>query len=406
MSPAPRNGHASFTRRSPGCCLPAADARHGPGMGKRTAWIYTGLPHTGGPAVAEVAYAHGDALAAHGIGLPASSPEQMHRAATELMRDHRDQGLRRRDVEGAWADVCRRAWRDKRACLVGDERLAAADADQVALLLDGLAGLRPRAVLALRDPSALLVEGWVAEVREGRATTLERYTERVLDPDREHAQAQRFRAAHDVAGLLDRWTAALGPDRVHVVVLPRDRDPAAALWAQLLGLLGVDAEPSLLELPPPAGREAGAEVRPADPTASAAGLREVNAALKGRLTREARRDLLRTWLPPVSAGDPPPLPREMRTELTVMAEKWRARVAESGVPVLGDLDELVPTERAGEGQDGASAGEALSLTARALGEAAHEVADLRGHVATLERRNAKLERKRTKLKRRLAHLGA
>lgn len=386
-------------------------------MTKRTAWIYAGLPHTGGPAVAEAAAAHAGTLAACGVGLPASSPGQMRRAATELVRDHREQGLRRRDVEGTWAEICRRAWRDKRSCLVGDERLAAADADQVALLLDGLAGLRPRAVLALRDPSALLVEGWVAEVREGRATTLERYAERVLDPDREHAQAQRFQDAHDVAGLLDRWTGALGPDQVHVVVLPRDRDPGAALWAQLLGLLGVDAGPALLELGAASRRDAVHGSQRADATASAAGLREVNAALKGRLARQARRDLLRAWLPPARAGDAPALPREQLAEVTVMAEKWRARVAEAGVPVLGDLDDLVPAGRphgvagvagaepAGAGAAAAEpAAEALALTSRALGEAALEVADLRGRVADLERRNAKLERKRARLQRKRAEL--
>lgn len=370
-------------------------------MAKRTAWLYLGLPHTGGPAVAEAAAEHADTLRAHGVGLPAASVEQMRRASAELRRDHAEQGYRRRDVEGAWAAVCRRAWRDGLTPLLGDELLAAADADQVALLLDGLAGLRPRVVVALRDPAALLVDGWAAEVRQGRTPTFARYAERVLDPDDEHAQAVRFRATHNVPALLDRWAGALGPERVHVVVLPPGGDPADALWRQMLGLLGIGADPTVL---------AGPTMRGGAGAAGTAVMREVNAALKGRLSREQRRELLLDWLPDAGVTDPevpPGLPDDVFAEVTAMAEKWRARVAESGVDVRGDLEDLIPAARPPDrpGPDEAPAAEALELTTRALGAATLEVSSLREHVAELQGRTAQLERKRTKLKRRLAHLG-
>ena len=300
-------------------------------MSKRTAWLCIGLPHTGGPAVAAAAARHADTLRAHGIRLPAASAEEMRRASAELLREHGDLGYRRRDVEGAWASICRRAWREKGSTLLGDERLAAATEDQVALLLDGLAGLRPRAVVALRDPATLLVEGWAAEVREGRAPTFERYAERVLDPGEEHRQVARSRSTPDLPVLLDRWSSAIGSDRVHLLVLPPGRDPGVALWPELLELIGV----------PTAGL-------------AAAG---------------------------VSVAAPPRLPPVVLSQATSLGEKWRARVAESGVHVRGRLDDLVPVPVSGgprAGRDGRGRASPHRLGAGP----------------------------RTRLKRRLAHLGA
>ncbi len=364
-------------------------------MSKRTAWLCIGLPHTGGPAVAAAAARHADTLRAHGIGLPAASAEEMRRASAELLREHGERGYRRRDVEGAWASICRRAWREKGATLLGDERLAAATDDQVALLLDGLAGLRPRAVVALRDPATLLVEGWASEVREGRAPTFERYAQRVLDPDEEHGQAARFRSGHDLPALLDRWTSALGPHRVHLVVLPPGRDPGVALWPELLELLGVPA--AGLTDPEPSAGPTGAAVQ-----------RQLNDALKPRLSRADRRDLLGGWLSSagMSPAPPPSLPPDVLGEATILGEKWRARVAESGVDVRGRLDDLVPDPVSGGPAPDETGAAGQALTAWGLGRSTIEVARLRGRVAELEERNRALERKRTKLRRRLAHLGA
>ena len=51
---------------------------------------------------------HRDALASWGLA-PRKSADEMFRAAVEMRRDHKAWGLRRRDVEGTWARVCRRA---------------------------------------------------------------------------------------------------------------------------------------------------------------------------------------------------------------------------------------------------------------------------------------------------------
>ena len=51
--------------------------------------------------------------------VPARSTDEMFHAAVEMRRDHASWGLRRRDVEGAWAGVCRRALKDRGPVVVG-----------------------------------------------------------------------------------------------------------------------------------------------------------------------------------------------------------------------------------------------------------------------------------------------
>lgn len=84
---------------------------------------------------------HAALLAAAGLAPAPATARDLDRAATELLHEHRERGLRRRDVEGTWAEVCRRIHRGRGHVVLSEPRLAGADDEQVALLLDGLAGL-------------------------------------------------------------------------------------------------------------------------------------------------------------------------------------------------------------------------------------------------------------------------
>ena len=78
-------------------------------MAKQKSILVVGLAHTGLPLLTAALDQHRDALLAQGVRVPAKSGDEMFRAAVELRREHRAWGLRRKDVEGAWAGICRRA---------------------------------------------------------------------------------------------------------------------------------------------------------------------------------------------------------------------------------------------------------------------------------------------------------
>ena len=186
-------------------------------MAKPKSFLLVGLPHTGVPLLTAALEQHRTALAELGVTAPAKSADEAFRAAVELRREHRAWGLRRKDVEGTWSAICRRALRQRQTVVVGHELLAGATPHEVALLVDGLAGTQVHVVVLAGAP-------------DGRVG---------LFPDE-----------LDLGSVFDRWAAATSsPDRLHVVVT--DPADATVAWRALGSLVGFDTEG--LALPDPAG---------------------------------------------------------------------------------------------------------------------------------------------------------
>jgi hypothetical protein len=189
-------------------------------MAKPKSFLLVGVPHAGLPLLTAALEQHRGALAELGVRAPAKSADEVFRAAVELRREHKAWGLRRRDVEGTWAGICRRALKHATTStdtvVVGHELLAGATHDEIALLVDGLTGTQVHVVV-------------LAAVPDGRVG---------LFPDE-----------LDLAGVLSRWEHAVAaPDRVHVIVTD-PTDPAVA-WRALGNLVGFDSDQ--LPLPEPA----------------------------------------------------------------------------------------------------------------------------------------------------------
>jgi hypothetical protein len=184
-------------------------------MARRKAFVHIGLPHSGGSILETALEHHEPTLTRLGIQRPAKSPDEMFRAAVEILRDHRAWGYRRRDVEGSWSAVCRRARKGKGTVLVGQHLLAAAAPVEIDLFLDGLAGFEVHIVLVAAAPAP-----------------------QAAPPDEDH----------DLGIVLGRWAAALRrPDRVHVIVAPDTEDRSRAIWEAYGDVVGFDA--SALRLP-------------------------------------------------------------------------------------------------------------------------------------------------------------
>lgn len=182
-------------------------------MAKRTAYLHVGLPHSGGDRLDAALQVHGDALAAAGVRVPTTSVDEMFRAAVEIRRDHKAWGLRRKDVEGVWSGICRRAHQGKDTVVVGHSLLAGATEAEIDLLVDRLPGFAIHVVVTVAAPDARL---------------------------------SAFPDDHDLGEVLRRWDRAVcTPDRMHVVVCD-PADPAPA-WESLGRVAGF--ETTGLEVP-------------------------------------------------------------------------------------------------------------------------------------------------------------
>ena len=275
--------------------------------------------------------------------------------------------------------------------MVSDDLLAGATPEQIALLLDSLAGFEVHVVAVLADPAQQLAAAWTDAVRAGSELELRRYARRVLDPDRRLDEAASFWADQDAPVILDRWAGELRrPDRVHVVIPTADQDPARAAWATIARLVGADAD----ALPVTSAASA-------PDAASLAVLRDVNASVDGRADRRTQRLLSEAHL--VRSTDAPAaVPADLHEELTELAEAWGKALAEGGYAVTGDTTDLLPRAAPAAAPVDPTLEERLAGTTDALADLLVELARTRERAEELEKRNAKLERKKAKLRTRLA----
>lgn len=124
-----------------------------------------------GPDVVELDDEAREQLAAGGVSTPDVTRADLDRADLEIRRAHKSAGLKRRDVEGAWARVCRRTFRTRADAFISQPGFWQADDDQAALALDGLHGLKVHLVSTGGD--AELPVAWSAQVKTGRIHRLE-----------------------------------------------------------------------------------------------------------------------------------------------------------------------------------------------------------------------------------------
>ena len=375
-------------------------------MSKRRFVLHIGLEHTGADGVAAGLAEHRERLLELGVRSPARTPDDSLRAAIEMRRLHKAWGFKRREVEGAWADLVRRARKQgptaHAAVVVSEELLAGASPDQVALLLDSLGGFDVHVVATLRDPASQLVDGWAGAVRAGGSLSLRRYSRRVLDSGRETEEARDFWAGQDVAAVLQRWRSELrSPDRLHVVVPAPGQDRTEATWRTIAELVGVQAEGLPMREPARA---------PLGPVGLGV-LRHVNRAVDGRAqVRESRAALdeqLRAHEPDgLGQSTTGGLSPELHDELCDLADAWAKAVAEGGYSLVGDTAHLQPASPLALGAayaaDTSTTDQRLASATDALADLLVETTRLREHNDELEARVAKLARKKATLKARLA----
>lgn len=133
---------------------------------KPRAWIHVGMPGVGD--VIEPALAHHHtALVELGVASLAQTPAESFRAAVEMTRSHKEWGLRRGDVEGQWTRLVRRAQKARVDLVFSQPLLAGAAPEQVALLVDALAGHQVHVVVTTGiDDEAATLARWSAAVRK------------------------------------------------------------------------------------------------------------------------------------------------------------------------------------------------------------------------------------------------
>lgn len=133
---------------------------------KPKAWIHVGMAGVGDVIEPALAHHH-EALVELGVASVARTPAESFRAGVEITRSHKEWGLKRADVEGQWARLVRRAQRTRADLVFSQSLLATATTEQVALLVDALAGHQVHVVVTTgNDDEAATLGRWALAVRK------------------------------------------------------------------------------------------------------------------------------------------------------------------------------------------------------------------------------------------------
>ncbi len=210
---------------------------------KRKVFLHVGMPGVGDIIEAALVH-HRDALVELDMLVPVRSSHEGFLAAVEMTRTHKAWGLRRKDVEGAWAALCRRARKGRSTVVISQPLLATAPRPQIDLLLDQLSDFQVHVVLTATAPHAWCVPG---EPETDLGVVLDRWGGAVRKPERLHVllvgsdpdrpdetQRQAWRAFGRLAGF---GTASLALDDVPQPVAARPMWLVPTVPAKRAGVL-------------------------------------------------------------------------------------------------------------------------------------------------------------------------
>lgn len=144
------------------------------------------------------------------IAVPDVDSDVLVHADIEIRRTHKAAGLKRKQVEGAWAKVGHRAHKAKSDCFVSVPGFFDATSEQAALALDQLAGFKVVLVVTsgfeVEPPAA-----WLSLVKDGRTHVLPSH----LADEQLAAQVARIALMEEEARL-DKRLARIGKRRKQV----------------------------------------------------------------------------------------------------------------------------------------------------------------------------------------------
>lgn len=236
-----------------------------------------------------------------------------------------------------------RAWPQK--SLLSHELFSTATPEHIATLMADLSFADEVHVVAtVRDLARQLPSVWQENVKNQRRASLDEFVDSVrrtaetpagTEPD---VDEEPFWEFQDYVRILGNWAQVVGPERVHVVPVPRSRDSAGdSLWERFLRVLDVD--PAALTIPVPS-------LNSSLSAPQAEFLRRLNSRLQPediewrRYERIIKGQIIGEILFEAPGGRAQGLSATHREWAADKATEMVAAVRHAGYPVSGDLADL------------------------------------------------------------------
>ncbi|WP_300683388.1 hypothetical protein [Nocardioides sp.] len=198
-------------------------------------YLHVGAPKTGTTYLQDRLLRNRASLAQHGVKYPVGLRPTMFLAAVDLTAI-KWPGFHEK-AHGEWRALVRRIRAARGTVVVSHEVFAVATPDQIERALADLDGLEVHVVFTTREPGRLLAADWQEGLKTYNARPFRRHLERIVDQDPMTSRRWFWRAQH-LPRALAQWSAALPPERVHLVTVPSGN--RAALWPRFCEAIGID----------------------------------------------------------------------------------------------------------------------------------------------------------------------
>ena len=300
--------------------------------------------------------------------------QAQHRAALAVLQRHWGWNTRGGAVldQAHFDKLAKRVKRTRGRVVISSEFFCEADEHKAQLVTEALDPDRLHVVVTLRNLGRLLPSSWQQYLKYGLTTPYEAWLTDIFKEPGTSKKSPTFWRRHDHGAVIERWSRAVGADRVTVLILENvDRSANFVSFAQLLGI-PTEILTSRMDLTSNRSMTAS----------EAALLRALNAQVKQQMQWEDYVRYVRRGVALGMVEGRTPASDEQRLvtpdwALDAAAEAGQRaadRIAASGVRVLGDLDALrvrIPSD-AGDGNDPTSvpidaAVEAIVTVIRAAG---------------------------------------
>jgi hypothetical protein len=199
-------------------------------------FVHIGLPKTATSYLQTIVWSNRDRLRQAGVAVPGDRRRDHLWASREVREDpHQDRAPQLHRT--AWTRLQRELATSSGTGLISHEFFAAASGRQARGLLTALADAEVHVVVTAREPLGLFTASWQESLKNGSTTPMADYARMVS----KSATAIWNWRTLDLRLVLERWSQAVPPERIHVLVLdPRaDRDD---IWRRFAGLLGVEPD--------------------------------------------------------------------------------------------------------------------------------------------------------------------
>lgn len=304
----------------------------------RTVYLHVGIAKTGTTYLQRTLYANRALLERHGTRYPGPGPAAHFFGSLDL-RGTTFQGHAYPRAEGAWDRLVARADAYDGNALISHETLAHANADHIRRAVTSFATDDVRVVITCRDLARQIPATWQETLKNRSATPYATFVSKVVAdwPAAGGPRGPFWRAQH-VEGLVERWAAAVGPANVKVVTVPPSGADPLELWRRFAR---ASALPDVGYTFAAAGGNSSLGVVEAEM------LRRLNPLLDDLLDWPRYDELVKKGLAvdvlgPLETLGKLGLPPSCHADVLRMSDSTVAFLARSGVPVIGDAEDLRP----------------------------------------------------------------